>query len=259
MRIAVLADVHGNLSALEAVLSHLDGHGGCDQMWVLGDLAVFGPYPQETLERMAALPNVRFVQGNTDRYLVTGRRPPQPRVEDAHRWSTLPTFLQGREANFSWTIEQLNYEWYSFLRELPEEERLDAPGSGSILGVHGSPVGDEIGIWAETGDAELEEMLSGLHCKLLLCGHTHQPLDRSVNQTRVINVGSVGLPLDGDRRAAYCSVDLERGQCEVELYRVEYEVDAVIDKLTEVGHPAMDWVASRLRLAAVPSNHTIAR
>jgi putative phosphoesterase len=252
MRIAVLADVHGNLSALEAVLSDLDSHGGCDQIWVLGDLAVFGPYPQETLERLAALPNACFVQGNTDRYLVTGRRPPQPRVEDAHRWRTLPTFLQGREANFSWTIGQLDYRWYSFLRGLPLEQRLDVAGCGTIVGVHGSPVGDEAGIWAETGDDDLQEMLSGLQCRLLLCGHTHHPLDRTVDQTRVINVGSVGLPLDGDRRAAYCSVDLEGGQCEVELHRVEYNVGAVIDRLTELGHPALDWVGTRLRLARTP-------
>ena len=62
----------------------------------------------------------------------------------------------------------------------------------------------------------------------------------------------MGLPLDGDRRAAYGTLDLEGGECEVALHRVEYDVDGVIDKLTEMGHPAIDWVGSRLRLAASP-------
>ncbi|HUS71124.1 MAG TPA: metallophosphoesterase family protein, partial [Anaerolineae bacterium] len=123
---------------------------------------------------------------------------------------------------------------------------------GAIVGVHGSPVSDEVGIWAEITDSDLREMLSGMECRLLVCGHTHRPLDRSLNQARVINVGSVGLPLDGDRRAAYGTLDLEGGECEVGLHRVEYDVDGVIDKLTEMGHPAIDWVGSRLRLAASP-------
>jgi predicted phosphodiesterase len=112
-RFAVLADVHGNLPALEAVLSHLEEQGGCDQMLVLGDLAVFGPYPQQTLERLVGLPETRFVQGNTDRYLVTGRRPPQPPVEDEARWREVPAFLEERDANFRWTMGQLEYRWYS--------------------------------------------------------------------------------------------------------------------------------------------------
>jgi predicted phosphodiesterase len=252
VRIAVLADIHGNLPALEAVLSHLEGHGGCDQIWVLGDLAVFGPYPQETLERLSSLPSAHFIQGNTDRYLVTGRRPPQPTVEDVAQWRKVPAFLQERESNFSWTVGRLNYEWYSFLRALPLEQRLDVPGYGSIVGVHASPAGDEVGIWADTPDSMLREILSDAESRLLLCGHTHCPLDRSLDRERVVNVGSVGLPLDGDRRAAYSIVDLKGGDCQVASHRVEYDVDGVIDRLTELGHPALDWVGTRLRLARTP-------
>jgi putative phosphoesterase len=251
-RFAVLADVHGNLPALEAVLSHLEEHGGCDQTLVLGDLAVFGPDPQQTLQRLAALPETCFVQGNTDRYLVTGRRPPQPRVDDEPLWRRMPAFLEEREANFRWTVGQLGYRWYCFLKELPFEQRLEVPGYGSILAVHGSPMGDEVGIWAETTDGELSEMLSPTDCRMLLCGHTHQALDRSLGPVRVINVGSVGLPLDGDRRAAYAILELDGGRCRVGIHRVEYDVEKVVARLTEVGHPATEWVGGRLRLAATP-------
>jgi predicted phosphodiesterase len=193
MRIAVLADVHGNLPALEAVLSHLEQQGGAEEIWVLGDLAVFCPYPLEVLERLAALPKARFLQGNTDRYLVTGRRPPQMTIEDESQWKRLPKFLEERDANFRWTVEQLSYRWYSFLRELPFEQRADIPRHGSVLAVHASPLGDEVGIWEDTADDELRDMLADIDSSLLLCGHTHHQLERRVDdETRVVNSGSVG-------------------------------------------------------------------
>jgi predicted phosphodiesterase len=252
MRIAAVADVHGNLLALEEVIAQLEQQGGWDEIWVLGDLAVFGPYPARALERLAALPQVRFVQGNTDRYLVTGRRPPQMAVENESQWERLVISLEERDANFRWTLSQLTYRWYTFLRELPFEQRVDLPGYGSVVGYHGSPLGDEVGIWSETTDEELREILHGTKCRRLLCGHTHRPLERSVDGTTVVNVGSVGLPLDGDQRAAYATLTIENGECQVVIHRVEYNVDQVIASLNEVGHPAIDWVGTRLRMAASP-------
>jgi len=253
MRIAVLADVHGNLPALEAVLSHLQEQGGWDEMWVLGDLAVFCPYPAEVLERLTAIPGARFVQGNTDRYLVTGRRPPQTPVESEAQWQRLPAVLEEREANFEWTIGQLSYKWYSFLRELPSQHRVEIPGYGSVLAVHASPLGDEVGIWEDTTEDELEKMLQGSECRLLVCGHTHHQLGRWLDdRVWAVNGGSVGLPLDGDQRAAYVILDFEGGDCWASFQRVEYDVDEVLAKLEAVKHPAIDWVGTRLRLAATP-------
>jgi predicted phosphodiesterase len=253
MRFAVMADVHGNLLALEAVMSDLERQGGWDEVWVLGDLAVFGPHPAQTLERLAALPQVRFVQGNTDRYLVTGRRPPQMAVENESQWELLVASLEERDASFRWTLSQLSYSWYAFLGELPFEQRAEVPQYGSVVGYHGSPLGDEVGIWSDTTDEELREMLHGTNCRLLLSGHTHRPLERSVDGTNIVNVGSVGLPLDGDRRAAYAALTIEDSECQVVIHRVEYDVDQVIATLDEVRHPAADWVGTRLRMAASPS------
>jgi predicted phosphodiesterase len=253
MRIAVLADVHGNLPALDAVLSHLEEQGGAEEIWVLGDLVVFCPYPAQVLERLAALPKARFLQGNTDRYLATGRRPPQIAIEDEGQWKRLPTFLEERDANFRWTVEQLSYRWYSLLRELPFEQRADIPGYGSVLAVHASPLGDEVGIWQDTGDEELRNMLADIDARLLLCGHTHHQLGRwADDEIWVVNSGSVGLPLDGDQRAAYVILDFEGGDCWASFHRVDYDVDEVLVRLEEVGHPARGWVGTRLRLAGHP-------
>lgn len=251
MRIAVLADVHGNLPALDAVLAHLEAQGRAEEVWVLGDLAVFCPYPVQVLERLRALPRVRFLQGNTDRYLVTGERPRRI-AEDESQWSGMAALLKERDANFRWTLEQLNYERYSFLRDLPYLQRLDLVAYGAILGVHASFVSDELGIWPATTNGELRDLLDGIDARLLLCGHTHHQLDRSLGEVRVVNPGSVGLPLDGDQRAAYAILEVESDGCEVALHRVDYDVGEVIAKLDDVGHPARGWVGTRLRLAAHP-------
>lgn len=253
MRVAVLADVHGNVPALEAVLSHLKEQGDADEIWVLGDLAIFCPYPVQTLERLRALPKARLLQGNTDRYIATGRRPPQIAVQDDAQWKKMPAFLEQREDNFRWTVEQLNYHWYKFLRDLPTEHQVDIPGYGSVLAVHASPRSDEVGIWEDTPEDELADILAGVDARLVVCGHTHHQMGRWLGEEIwVVNSGSVGLPLDGDQRAAYAILDFEDSDCWASFHRVEYDVEGVIARLEEVGHPALEWVGTRLRLGGHP-------
>ena len=75
MRLALLSDLHGNPIALDAVLADIEAKGSVDGYLVLGDLVAVGHDPGCVLERLVRLPGARFVQGNTDRYVVTGQRP----------------------------------------------------------------------------------------------------------------------------------------------------------------------------------------
>lgn len=75
MKIAILADIHGNRLALDAVLADIEAQGGVDATWILGDLCALGPQPLLALETIRPIPNVRIVRGNTDRYLLTGDMP----------------------------------------------------------------------------------------------------------------------------------------------------------------------------------------
>ena len=81
MRIALLSDIHGNATALNAVLADVAEQGGADGYWIMGDLVALGPEPVLTLEILSALPHARFVRGNTDRYICTGDRP-SPSIEE---------------------------------------------------------------------------------------------------------------------------------------------------------------------------------
>jgi len=249
MRITVLSDIHGNLPALETVLADAQAHGAPDAYWILGDLAAFCPWPVETLARLRALPNAMFLKGNTDRYLVTGQRPVAP-VRSPEDWAAMPALLAEREANFRWTVERLSYADYEFLRDLPPRLEMDVPGYGRVVAVHAAPADDETNIRPATPADEIRSHLAGLDARLLLYGHTHCPMDRTVDNVRIVNAGSVGLPLDGDLRAAYALLDFDGAECQVAIRRVEYDRKAVLAELQRVRHPAQKWVGGILRRAS---------
>ncbi len=100
MRIAIMADIHGNAVALDAVI-HDIGHA-VDEYWILGDIVALGPSPVEVLERISALPNARCVCGNTERYVCTGDRPP-PSLEDAGTHPACLPVLVEVAGSFAWT------------------------------------------------------------------------------------------------------------------------------------------------------------
>ena len=245
-KMALLSDIHGNLPALEAVLSDIEAQTAPDAYWVLGDLVAFCPWPAETLARLRALPNVALLQGNTDRYLVTGRRPVVP-VRSPDDWARMPVGLAVRDALFRWTVERLSYADYEFLRDLPPRLEMDVPGYGHLVAVHATPADDETNLYPDTPDDEIRPHLASLDARLLLYGHTHRPVDRTVGSVRLVNPGSVGLPLDGDPRPAYALLDFEGERCTVTIRRVEYDLEAVIAELERVEHPAREWIGRMLR------------
>jgi hypothetical protein len=168
MRLGLASDVHGNLVALEAVVA--DGRrNDVDAWWVLGDLVATGPDPDTTLELLTELPNVRFVRGNTDRYVVSRERP-APHAADVERDpSLLPLFL-AIEASFSWTREQVGAEGLEWLSALPTTQRLALADGTTLLGVHASPRSDDgAGITPDLADGDLATLLGGADADVV-CG-----------------------------------------------------------------------------------------
>ena len=239
--LAVMADMHGNSLALRAVLADLAAAGGAEAVLVLGDLAVFGPDPVGVLKLAQKFETAFLVQGNTDRYLVEGRYPIQL---DGQDWQSKVL------ASFPWTAHQLGQAGLEFLARLPKQQLLRFSPQHTILAVHGSPRSDEENIRLDTPERELAAMLHWDNYNLLLCAHTHLPCDRIVAGRRIINVGSVGLSFDGDRRACYVLITLlPWGDFQIQFRRVAYDVEAVIDQLIALDHPAAGVTAYNLRTA----------
>lgn len=248
MRIALLSDIHGNPIALDAVLADVRDGGGADAYWALGDLVAIGYDPVTVLERLVALPGVRFVRGNGDRYVVTGERPP-PTPDDVRRdLARLDTLVEVAQG-FAWTQGAVTAAgWLDWLAALPLEQRLTLPDGARLLGVHAAPGRDGTqpgdGIVPTTSEAELRSLLDGCAADLVCVGHTHWPLERRVDGVQVVNLGSVSNPFAPDLRASYALLEADERGHRVRYRRVEYDRAAVIAALRRVRHPAAAFIAS---------------
>lgn len=248
MRLAVLSDIHGNLEALESVLADLEQVGSPDVTWVLGDLALFGSRPQACIQRVRDLPNVHVIQGNTDRYVVTGVRPGLPAADDEAAWASIPRRTAGRDATFLWTTERLSYADYTYLRDLPTELALKIDGFGTLRAFHAAPGDDEFGFFPDTPDAVMSEKLAGSPARLVMVGHTHVAMDRQGETWRVLNPGSVGAPFDEDPRAAYAVLDFDdAGTLTLDRRRVPYDIERAVEQLHALGQPIARLQEARLR------------
>jgi predicted phosphodiesterase len=242
LRLGLISDVHGNATALDAVLA--DGSAvGIAAWWVLGDLAAIGPQPTATLERLANLPKVRFVRGNTDRYVITGERP-WPHAADIVKDQSLRPLFDAIEASFSWTRDVLTTEWLAFLSALPCEQQLRLSDGTTLLGIHASPSSDDgPGITPEIDDHDLAALLAGSDADVICGGHTHQATDRRLNRQRVVKLGSVSNPITSDLRATYVVIDDDPHGHALVHRRVAYDHAHVLEQLRLSSHPEAGYLA----------------
>ncbi|HEV2813757.1 MAG TPA: metallophosphoesterase family protein, partial [Solirubrobacteraceae bacterium] len=225
--IACLYDVHGNLPALDAVLADAREAGASGYL-VGGDVALFGAYPAETVARLRALPNARWLRGNGERWTAA----PQEAPDDA----TVQSAIAAARA-------ALGIELVMELGHLPESVGLGS----DTRAWHGSPAGDVLSFLPEPAPSDAE-LLAGVTERRLIFGHTHLPFRRRHGDIELVNPGSVGMPLDGDRRAAYA---LLHPDGTVEHRRVDYPLEDVLATLR--GRSDEEWtgeVAGRLERAA---------
>jgi len=213
--IGVIADVHGNLPALDAVLADAPD---VDYWIVAGDLVGHLPFADEVVERVAALGSP-CVRGNHDHALIGGLDIP------GSRSGTIAI----REQR-----SRVSSQTYSFLESLPLTWERD-----DLFLVHGSPFEP-----LEERLFALDERVRGwLRGRTLITGHTHRQLAERVAEGILVNPGTAGLPTDGDPRSAYAVL---RGDAEPELRRVAYDPKPCIERLAELGYD--DAYANCLRL-----------
>jgi len=232
MRIAIVSDIHGNLSAFEAVLGDLR-QTSPDLVLHGGDLADGGSSPAEIVDRIRDL-GWQGVLGNTDEMLFA----PESFENFAARQSPglQPLFDVIREMAV-WTREALGEKRIAWLRSLPCV-RVNGP----VALVHASPGTTWRAPLPEASDPEIESVYAPLGRPIAVYGHVHRPFVRKLARLTIANSGSVGLPYDGDTRAGYLLLD----DSKLELRRAEYDRAAEIDHLSRSGLPHADWVARLL-------------
>lgn len=245
MKVALLADIHGNSIALDAVLAEIHASGGADEFWILGDLVAIGPDPVGVLERLDGLANARFLRGNTDRYVADGGQP-WPDFSDSQRDPALLPLHIRVARSFAWTTGAVGATgWLPWLAQMPLEFRLELPGGTSVLAVHAAPGTDDgFGLHPHLSDEELAASVAAAGADLVLVGHTHSPFDRTVGGIRVVNPGSVSNPFPPDLRACYALLEADERGYSLTLKRVDYDRQAVIAAVKEVNHPSAGYIAS---------------
>jgi predicted phosphodiesterase len=248
MRVALLSDIHGNTIAFDAVLSDIERSGGVDEYWALGDLVALGPDPVGVVERLDALRPVSVLRGNTDRYVVTGERPP-PSLADAIADPDLVRVITEVAGSFAWTAGYITAAGLGpWLEALPTQFRRTLPDGTRVLAVHAGPNADDgPGIDPRASDAEQAALLVGCDADLVFGGHTHRPVDRRVGPIRAVNVGSVSNPVAPDLRASYVILDADTDGYHVEHRRVEYDRAAVISAVEQLKHPGRGFVIKHQR------------
>ncbi len=216
--LGVLYDIHGNLPALEAVLAEA-GEAGVDRWLLGGDYGTPSPWPLETLARLKELEPATWIRGNGERWL---REPPADR----------PEVMQSYEL-FTGGLPDDVVEW---LYDLPAQAEVDG-----VLYVHGSPLSDVESFAPEPEEGEAR-MLAGVRDRLIVFGHSHQQFRRpGPDGTDLLNPGSIGMPLDGDTRAAWATFDGD-----FTFRRTEYDKQKAADAYRAMGGDFGDMVAGRI-------------
>jgi diadenosine tetraphosphatase ApaH/serine/threonine PP2A family protein phosphatase len=221
---ALLYDVHGNLPALEAVLRDASAHGVT--AYVLGgDYAMFGGWPAETVARLRELPHALWIRGNGERWTAH----PEEGPDDP-----------GPQSGIRATRAALGEQVVADLAALPA-----TAGRGDTLICHGSPVSDVRSFLPEPADDE-PELLAGVTARRLIFGHTHLAFRRVAGAIELVNPGSVGMPLDGDPRAAYALV---HDDGTIEHRRVAYDHHASAARAREQDGEWGEVIARRIEQA----------
>jgi putative phosphoesterase len=212
-RIALLADVHGNLPALEAVLRDVHRRKP-DQIWYLGDFLGYIPFPNEVIALLRDQKAVCIKGNYDDKVLAYPRK--------AARWKK--TKRAAKLAAFRWNSACLHAENRRYLEGLPTTRSLDVMGITALL-THGSPDCPKEPLSDDTPRERLRELADAAQADLVACGHSHVSFQRRVNGTCFINPGSVGRPGGGDPRAAYRWVTVEAGRINSRPRRVTYDIE----------------------------------
>ena len=234
MRYAIIADIHSNLAAFQAVLEDMERKGGVDEIWCLGDIVGYGPDPGECINLLRQHRHL-CIAGNHD-WAAIGK------IDTSY-------FNPEAAAACQWTASQLTPEDTDYLRNLPLTLYQD-----DFTLAHGSP---REPIWEYVvSNQTAEANFAYFDTRFCLIGHSHVPLIFDLDQNGscqllqlpaelflkqeekrlIINCGGVGQPRDGDPRASYAILDNDQGI--IYHYRVEYDISATQQKMIAAGLPS---------------------
>ena len=233
MRVAIIADIHSNLIALEAVLADI-AREAIQDIICLGDVVNIGPRPLEVIHKLQSL-NCITIMGNHDDWMLDphyhNRRKETKEIVDMRDWSA----------------ELLSQDDRAFIRTFQSTLTFYLANKTSLLCFHGSPRSNKDLIFASTPDDELDAMFGNHRATLLVGGHTHLQMLRYYKDMRILNPGSVGIPFTFypdfgySPWAEYAIVSEDSGRLHMDLRRIPLNIQALIEDALASGMPHANW------------------
>lgn len=234
-RVLLLADIHGNYPALQAIAQELDTTS-FDYIVNCGDSVVYAPFPSETLHWLTRQKAVSIL-GNTDKKvldILQGRsfkKPKKPEKRIMYTSTAEALDPPGRQALLAFP------EWHSL--DLP----VPAPHTAKRqlrLGIfHGSPADPDEFLFADTPDERFVELAEDSDCDIIVTGHSHSPYHKVISQVHFINPGSAGRMFDGDPRVSCAVLEIGPAQVSVRHLRIAYNTARVVAAIGEQRLPAI--------------------
>lgn len=264
MRLAILADLHGNLPALEAVIAELE-RVQPDHVLVDGDLINAVPFSAQVIDRVRSM-DWLVVRGNHEfYYLDHGTARAVPGSEKSERWGQL-----------HWLVERVSPAQGAFLAMLPDDCTFYVPGTQPLRITHGVPRRNRVGLYRSQPDDKIAAEIGEVNERTFITAHTHVQLDRHVVVTpdtnsalsmnphgdphsiepaprhwHVVNPGSVGLALDGNPAAQFAILEsvpdaVEAGGWRVAHYQAPYDRRPALEAFFSTGMLEAGGVISQL-------------
>ena len=210
MKVAVLADIHANLPALEKVLEEIEGM----PKFCCGDLVGYNPFPNEVID-LVKKENIVSILGNHDHAVLTGDT----------SW-----FNRIAASAIEWTVKELTAENLEFLKTLAQSH------DNEFSMIHGSPKNPlEEYVPPEAPEYVFRDLFNYTKSDIIILGHTHVPFVKRIDEKLIFNPGSVGQPRDFDSRASYAILDTKTK--ELEIKRVDYDVERTAERIVKEGLP----------------------
>jgi len=211
MKRLIIADIHANLPAFEAILEDV---GDFDEVLFLGDLVMCGPNPAECIDLLQSLKTIGII-GNHDLEVLDMKD--SPVLDIFQSWA-------------SWTLSQLSSKHLDYLQSLPETAVVNIAGKKAKM-IHALTYDKYL--LPSIEDEELFRYMENCSEEIILCGHTHRLIDRTIKGKRFISVNAVGQPKDSNCQAGYTI----ESDGVFEHKRVDYDIAKYIDDVQKIAFP----------------------
>ena len=237
MRIAFISDIHGNFTALQAVLADIKSQN-IDQIVCLGDAVTLGPQPREVLNTLREL-NCALIKGNHDEAVLD--------PEEAEKFEITEHLIP----DLYWCREQLTLDDLNLIDAFRSTVEIKLPNGATILCFHGSPLSTTDLIQSTTPENLLDKYFEGYKADVFIGGHSHIQMYRRYGDKLILNSGSVGnsflfayspgsspslLPW-----AEYTIISQNENYLDVDLRRVYFDTAELLKLVSQSGLPGTDW------------------